>query len=218
MLPEYPAQQELWQKNTSTLLKEVLDLRHYQRDLETRLHDEHARLLQEQHHSCQLEQKLADSQWAREQVESALCRSTEEVAWLRQQLDGQKRTLDLDSRVETLASLSEALLKTTFGTTAMESTCQKLSQICSDLQRQEELIRSLLLSDRHHEELIRSLQTAFDAALPTSPCSSSCDCERTTIVRPPSGDGDGYFPPLPPPSGTGAVPWSQGVGEGRNLD
>ncbi|KAB8230394.1 uncharacterized protein BDW43DRAFT_314074 [Aspergillus alliaceus] len=119
--------QGLWQKSTSTLLKEAVDLRHYQRELETRLHDEHAHLLQEQHHSCQLEQKLADSQWAREQVESALCRSTEEVAWLRQQLDGQKRTLDLDSRVEALASLNEALLKTTFGTTTMETTCQKLS-------------------------------------------------------------------------------------------
>ncbi|KAF7182856.1 hypothetical protein CNMCM7691_002600 [Aspergillus felis] len=218
LLPEYPAQQELWQRNTSSLLKEVLDLRQYQRELETRLHDEHARLLQEQHHSCQLEQKLADSQWAREQVESALCRSTDVVAWLRQQLDGQKMAPDLDSRVDSLASLNESLLKSTFGTTVLDTTCQKLSQIGSDLQRQEELIRGLLLSDQRHEELIRSLQTAFDAALLTSPCSSACGCESATIVGSPSRAGDGYFPPLPLPSGTEAVTLSQGIGEGRDIE
>jgi hypothetical protein len=222
MLPEYPAQQELWQRNTSTLLKEVLDLRRFQREQETRLREEHAYLLQEQNYSRQLEQKLADSQRACDQVESALRRSTDEAAWLRQQLGGQKRAEDLDSRVEILATLNESLLKTTFGTTAMETTFQnkpiELSQICSDLQRQEELIRGLQLSNRHQEELILSLQTAFDAALLTSPCSSSCDCERTTIVGASSGAGDGYFPPLPPPSGTETGYWSQGVGEGRNLE
>ncbi|KAL4915065.1 hypothetical protein BDW62DRAFT_204044 [Aspergillus aurantiobrunneus] len=65
MHPEHPSQQVLWQENTSNLIKELSD----------------------KTQASQQYQKLADLQWARNQMELVLRQTTSNVNWLRQELD-----------------------------------------------------------------------------------------------------------------------------------
>ncbi|KAL2801852.1 hypothetical protein BJX63DRAFT_416414 [Aspergillus granulosus] len=202
LLPGNPAQQDAWQRNATNLIKELSDqdqaTRQYQAHLESRLREERACLQHERQHSSQLQQKLADLQSTHNQVESALYQATNEITWLRQELDMQvRKSQDAESRVMALSSLNESLLKKMLCASSAEPDVQSTSvdalQIHLDLQKHEEWIKELHLSNRHHEESIRSLQAAIHAAIfATSYSGSSGSSVCTTIVGSGSGIGDEY--------------------------
>ncbi|KAL4778443.1 hypothetical protein BJX76DRAFT_362725 [Aspergillus varians] len=202
-MPECLTQQDLWQRNTSSLIKELLDKsqasRQYQIHIESRLREENARLQQERQHSSQLEQKVADLQWARNQAESVLRQTASDANWIRHELEVQtKKSQELDSQVVALASLNESLLKMLFDSASAESRAQAkptdIFQMYSDMQNHAESIKALHASNRCHEESIQALNAAFHAALYAGSFSGSlCGSDSTTIIDQESGV-EGEFP------------------------
>jgi hypothetical protein len=129
-------------------------------------------------------------------VELALYQATNDIKWLRQELDMQvRKSQDAESRATALSSLNESLVQKMLGAHSAELGAQATSvdalQLHLNQQKHEAWIKELQLSNRLHEESIQSLQSALHAAIfSMSYSESSGSSECTTIVGSGAGIGD----------------------------
>ncbi|KAL3459621.1 hypothetical protein BJX64DRAFT_291127 [Aspergillus heterothallicus] len=213
LVPASPPQQDSWQMSATNLIKELSDLdqssHQYQTQLESRLREEQTYLQQERQHSSLLQQRLADLQWSRSQLESELYRATNDIKLLRQELDFQTRkSHEAESRVTTLSAVNEYFSKMIFDGLSGERTTQAMPpdvfQIRSDILKHQEWIKELHFINCHHEESIQTLRADLHAALLTtshfgsSHGSDSSGC--TTIVGTGGHFEGGHSSIIPPGS------------------
>ncbi|PLB48770.1 hypothetical protein P170DRAFT_425789 [Aspergillus steynii IBT 23096] len=191
--------------NLTGLIQEFLDRERsaslYRASLEFRIEQECAYLQEERHIRGHLEHQLAESQWARSQIETSYRRSCEDRDFFRQEVAQEKGKIqDIESRLAAALSFHETIQKSSWGRASPDRSVDAL-QLRLQSQRQQELITELQVLNLAHENTIRTLQGTLHNALGCFSCCSYTDSDGTsTAVE--AFASEGSKSPQEPPENT----------------
>lgn len=121
-------------------------------------------------------------------MEATVQRAASDVAGLRKELEDLKRKSEhSECRANALSSLSGSLLNILNNISAASviprEGCIELTQVHTELNRQQEIIHGLEQCNRRHEDSIQALKATLEATLfGDSYCSSLDDSDGTTII------------------------------------
>lgn len=174
--------------------------RRYQAQLELRVSDDSVRLQQERYRCGELEGRIADSQWAKGQVEAQLAQISDISDILQQQIAMERsRCQDLESRITTLSALNNTLVKALaeYEPVIKDPQQKPLNAFHIYLENlgHQETIKELESKLSLHEQTIRSLRSIIETAMRTYPWCSDCDGSDVSTIVPQVQAYDTYLPP-----------------------